>query len=307
MNSVPFVGPLDRVLLLRTLPILEGLAPTHLAAIAQHAKERLFDRGSVLNPNAETIPAVYLIVDGAVEVERRGGPIRRHGPGDAIGFLEAFSRSPSGFRAQATQDTVALELDWEAQLDVCQEHFPVVMQYVAYLCKRSIEILSATPAINADSPETDALCDTGPMNLVERILALHRTKTFSRGSFDALSELAHHVKEVRWSQRKLVWQLSDRAEQFALIVSGSVRCMNSDGTSFKRHAGTTIGMYEAICHAERWHAALSETKSRALQIDVEPFIDILEDHFDLALDFLAVLSSNLIEFQAAESSFRKSA
>jgi len=299
MNRVPFVGPLDRVLLLRTLPILDGLAPAHLAAIAQHAEERFLSRGTMLpTTSGSGSPLVHFIIEGSVDVRYADGHTRHREAGDSVGFLDVLSGSEAPFEARTAQDTVALELDWEAQLDVCQEHFPVVMRYASFLARRTIEAMSANIQFELDEPESTVV--SSRMNLVDRILALHRSRTFSSGSFDALAELAHHVREIKWGRRKRIWQLGDDADNFVLLASGTVRCMTAEGTSFRRHAGATLGLYEAISDSKRWHAAVSESSTIALQVDVEPFMDILEDHFDLARDFLGVLAGNLMVLRRIE-------
>jgi CRP-like cAMP-binding protein len=295
MDSVLFVGPLDRVLLLRTQPMLEGLSPRQLAAIAQHARERHFARGAVLQAADEAAEAVHLIVSGEVEMARGTEAPRVLGPGDAVGFVEMLSRSHSRLAARAVADTVTLELDWDAQLAVCEEHFPVVMQYLDYLAQRTIAAmrgreLEAAAAFELERPSGG----DGTLNLIDRLLVLSRSRVFSAGCWDALGELAHHVTEVHWRDGQSIWRIADVSEHFFLIVAGGVRCVGPSGERFERTAGTTVGMYSALSNGLRWHEATSAGDTLALRIDLEPFLDILEDHFDLALDFLAQLAARLL-------------
>jgi CRP-like cAMP-binding protein len=300
MDRALFVGPLDRVLLLRTLPMLEGLRPTQLAAIAQHAQERHFARGAVLQAADQTAEAVHLIVSGEVEVERANQERRSLRPGDAVGFVEMLSRSHSRLQAQATVDTVTLELDWDAQLAVCEEHFPVVMQYINYLAQRTMQAmrgrdLATKPPVSFQLDQVD-----GDLSLIDRLLVLSRSQTFSSRCLDALAELAQHVTEVRWQAGEPIWRAGDSAEYFMLVVAGKILCAGPDGERFERSAGSTLGMYSAVGQSPRWHHADSADETLVLRIDLEPFMDILEDHFDLALDYLALLATSLIELQSSE-------
>jgi CRP-like cAMP-binding protein len=302
MDKALFVGPLDRVLLLRTLPVLQGLGPVQLAAIAQHAQERFLPRNTVLHLADGVNDAIHLIVDGEVEVRRQGGPPRTVSSGAAVGFTAMLSRSNPGLEVQVNVDTTTLELDWDAQLDVCEEHFPVLMRYLAYLAGSTVEKLERRPIADMKSvPLIEAQRFGSRLNLVERVLLLSRSSAFSNGCLDALSELAHHVNETKWNAGEQIWARGDRGDYFLLLASGSMQCRSRPTDSFGCQAGNVLGMYEALSQGPRWHDAVCRQDTVALKVDIEPFIDILEDHFDLALDFLALLAVNLMALEATDA------
>jgi len=300
MDKALFVGPLDRVLLLRTLPMLQGLGPVQLAAIAQHAQERFLPRTTTLSLADGVNEAIHLIVDGQLEVRRQDGAPRTFQPGDAVGFTEMLSRSNPRLEVRASVDTTTLELDWDAQLDVCEEHFPVVMQYVSYIAATLVEKLKQQPIATMDPvPLIESQGFEAQLNLIERVLVLSRSGAFSSGCLDALSELAHHVTEIGWRAGEQIWARDDRADHFLVLASGSVRCHPPAGGSFVCHAGNVLGIHAALSQRPRWHNTVTEQEIIALRVDIEPFIDILEDHFDLALDFLALLATDLMALEVA--------
>lgn len=302
-DSVLFVGPLDRVLFLRTVAALEGLEPSELAAIAQHARERSFPRGSTLIAPTSSGETAYLIVDGEVSVERRGRASQQLGPGDAVGLLDLLARSHQELEVRATSDTLTLELDWDAQMDVCEEHFAVLLQYMRHVAKRTIGELQRRVPEEEPADAAGPLIPLGrQLNFIERILVLSQSHAFSTGSLDALTELAHHVTEVRFEAGTSLWQPGDPADHFLLVVSGVVRGVLPDGWGFTHRAMGTVGMHEALRRDERWHEATAAVECRALRIDVEPFLDILEDHFDLAIDFTSTLARALLELERARGS-----
>ncbi len=300
LDRALFVGPLDRVLLLRSLPMLEGLSPTHLAAVAQHTQERFFAAGTTLQSADDSSEAVYLIVEGEVAVRRQGRPARRARPGAAVGFIETLSRSEQPLEVLAMTDTVTLEFDADAQIDVCEEHFPVVMQYVGFLARSIASELQQRALASFEPIPLIAAHEYGDrINFVERVLVLSRSRVFSTGCLDALCELAQHVVETSWDDGDRIWSIDEPAESFYLIVSGSVTCRSPSEKVFTSHPGRAIGIYETLYRGDRWNDARSQGRSVALRIDVEPFIDILEDHSDLALDFMALLATDLITLQDA--------
>lgn len=297
MDRALFVGPLDRVLLLRTVPMLEELGPIQLAAIAQHARERFLTRGTSLRLGRDAAETIHLVVDGELEMTRSDGTSRTLARGDAVGFLEMLSRSELALEVRAISDTTTLELDWDAQIDVCEEHFAVVMQYVAHLSGRILDALGERPAASQGPVQLlESQRFSAALNLIERTLVLSGSGALSSGCLDALSELAHHVKEVRSGGGHELWAIDDPADHFLLIAAGCIRCGPAAG-AFEHRAGTVVGLYESLCRRPRWHGARSESGTIALRIEIEPFIDILEDHFDLALDLLAALARELMELE----------
>src|SRR2546428_13852642 len=71
-GNPPTVGTVERILSLKRIPMLAGLSPEDLAAVAEHGRERFFPKGSVLLRGGEPIPALYAVLDGRVHVARRG-------------------------------------------------------------------------------------------------------------------------------------------------------------------------------------------------------------------------------------------
>jgi CRP-like cAMP-binding protein len=301
MDRVLFVGPLDRVLLLRTLPMLEGLGPIQLAAIAQHAKERHFPRDSVLELGSGGSEAIHLVMDGELSAEGQEGTERTIQRGDAVGFIEMLSRAGPKIAYRARVDTTTLELDWDAQIDVCEEHFAVVMQYVRYVARLATDRLRTQPqSARGPVPLIAAQQFDAEMNLIERTLVLSRSEAFSSGCLDALAELAHHVKEVRWRKGERIWNEGDPAEYFLLVAAGTLNCASPQTGKFLCHAGAPVGVHEALGEGKRWHTAVCKQDAVAMRIEVEPFIDILEDHFDLALDLLAALAGDVLAHEPGQ-------
>lgn len=297
MTALPqFLGLLDRLLYLRTLPALERLSPTLLAAIARHARERVFTRGTMLFEPAEPAESVYVVVDGRVMVEREGMGRETLGPGDGVGFLQLLARVDRGLVARALSDTLVLELDWDGLMEVCEQHFSVLHEYMGFLCTRLLHrthrLLEGT---RLGSRRAETAPRARPHDLVERVLLLGDGSAFSSSSVDALVELARHVSEVSVGPGHRFWCRDEPAEHFLLLTFGSVRCTLPDGGTWFADATHVIGMYEALSGERRWNDVTSEGDVAGLEIHVESFLDILEDHFELAVDVTSKLALGLLE------------
>ena len=59
--------------------------------------------------------------------------------------------------------------------------------------------------------------------------------------------------------------------------------------------GGTLGTNDAIAGMPRWFTAVTESPVVALQTNMQYLIDVFEDNFSMAMDFLAVQSRWLLE------------
>ncbi len=294
--STLFVGPLDRVLYFRTIPAFEHLSSTELAAIAQHANEEFYPAGRVLLERGEPADAVFLLIDGLVSLTRGDKPAKQLGAGEAVGFLELLARTGEEMYLRVERDTLALKLDWDAQLDVCEEHFGILLEYIRYLSRRKIEE-SATPAPSDSSKTREPTpAEPGPRHFVKRVLALQQCTAFPTEAMDALAELARHVKTVDWPAGGTIWQTGDSAHDFLAMLSGRARCAGTrDGSrTVYRTQPDTLGMHETLAGMPRYYDAVAADDVTALKIELEPFLDILEDHFDLAMEFTSLMARGVL-------------
>ncbi len=296
-QPVALVGPLDRILFFRTLPAFDGLPASALGAIAQSAREAFFSKGSLLlDPNTPA-EAFYVIVDGEAEIDRAGVEATVAGPGEAIGFVQLLARSAAGVGVRATRDTLTLELDWEDQLDICEQHFPVLVRYLRYLARRLL-VGDRRGAVESRVIEPEWL-PARALTFTERLFILRRCPAFPPTMLDAIAELARHVTEVRFQRGDGIWAAGDRADRFLVIAAGEVEVARSHQRVSRLGAGGTIGLLEAFAGTPRLGVARAEQPVIALQVELEPFLDILEDHFDLALGMMQLLAHLLLEQEGA--------
>lgn len=294
MDRVTFGGPMDRVLLMRTMPMFEGLGPIQLAAIAQHSVERFVPRESSVEIRGEESGKILLIAEGELE-SRNSGSRERLAKGDSAGLVERFAHSDARLTFEATSDSMLLELDWDTQLDVCEEHFSVVASYISFVATRLVERNQALVSAEHDPVPLIAAQDFGSLlDLNERLLLLSRSGAFSSGCLDALSELSHHAEELRLKKGRKIWTAGQEADGFVLIASGALRLDDQAGGSAVYRAGTAAGMAESLSRNYRRFSAVTVEPTVALRIQIESFMDILEDHFDLSLDVLATLARRLL-------------
>jgi voltage-gated potassium channel len=83
-----------RVELIRRTPLFEHCSRRDLKRIARLASERTVDAGFELISEGEPGDAFYVVVEGEIEVRRRGRRVARLGAGSFVGEIALLSRSP---------------------------------------------------------------------------------------------------------------------------------------------------------------------------------------------------------------------
>ncbi len=304
-----FFGPL---LYFRTVPALDRLSSSLLGAIAQHAEEVFFPAGAPLLEPDRPREAFFVIVEGRVSVRGSNGLEELIGTGEALGFLQLLARSEEPLDARAVWDTVALRVDWDAHMDTCERHFPILEVHMAFLAQRCLEEMSR---IRRADPGRVALLGVGAgrgssqehgpriapptsLNLVRRLEALHGSEAFPSSSMDALAELTRHMEEVRHPPGARFWSDGDPSDSFLLLASGEL-VLEGPNAGWKEilGPGDVAGQLEALGGLPREGSLRSEVPTVTLRVDVEPFLDIMEDHFNMAVEVTAGLARRLMELQ----------
>lgn len=291
----------ERILRLRSIRLLRDVPPVHLAAVAEHAVPASVPAGDRLVEAGIAPDAVHLILAGRVRVSRPGRPPVEAGPGDIVGFTHLLARVATGLEARALEDTTTLRLGWETLLDLWEDHFPVLLAAIRFLGRRSLEALGQLPpGARFDRGRDPPVPAGSALNLVDRLLTLRESANFPDDTLDALAEMARHVSEVRFAAGDRIWRSGDPAGDFLLLHAGAVRAERpgSPGGHFALGPGRTVGMQETLCDRSRWYDAVVERPVTALRVAREPFLDILEDHFDLAIGFTVGLAQRLLEVEA---------
>ena len=113
-----------RVELLRGLPLFELCSKRDLRRIAAIAVERELDAGAELIREGEPAGEFYVVVEGEVDVRRRGRRVAHLGGGSFVGEIALLSRSPRTATVIASTPLRVLAIsgrDFVALLDTLPE------------------------------------------------------------------------------------------------------------------------------------------------------------------------------------------
>lgn len=91
------MSPMERVLVLRRIPLFAGLSPADLQNVAAIAEERFYADGDVIAGEGELGDELHLVISGTVAVVRGHGgdaPVARRSMGEVVGEMSLFTRAP---------------------------------------------------------------------------------------------------------------------------------------------------------------------------------------------------------------------
>jgi CRP/FNR family transcriptional regulator, cyclic AMP receptor protein len=302
------VGAVERILSLKRIPILAGLAPEDLAVVAKHGRERFFAKGGVLLREGEPIPALYAVLDGKVHLERNGRVMGHVSSGGFVGGPGVFARDPQGLSATAETDTLVLEVETDAALEIFEDSFAILHHVLREVCRGLIDLIRRLPShLYRDifPPAEASHVPVGDLDLVERLLYLRKVSPFVQSSISALAELSRGMAEVVFPPGTRLWEEGEASGTVIMVVSGTVTCGARKGEAvFTTGPGALLGAVESMAERPRWHTATTETRVTALQGSIEGLIDVFEDNFEMAMDYLAVMARaqiRLLEMRVSES------
>ena len=134
------LGELDRMVVLRRVPLFSELDPEDLQRIALSAQERLYPAGEALVHEGDFGDELIVIVEGTVRVTKGSGEaerfVRTYSAGDHIGELAVLRDRPRAATVIAEDDVRGLCIGGEALRAILQERPEAAMAMLATLAER---------------------------------------------------------------------------------------------------------------------------------------------------------------------------
>ena len=308
-EALRVVPPLERLLQLKRIPLLSGLPASEVAVLADAAREQFFPRGAIVFREGDPASSTHFVAEGALSDFQRGIRVGVVRPGGGVGGLAVLARAAMGSQVVAEEDTLTLEIDADAMTEVLEDRFPILQHLLREVNRQALELLrrhKLDPSSFFPEPPRD-LGGDGGLDLVDRLFLLRRMPVFERTSVTALAELARAMANVRFEPGTLLWHEGEPSQGILLLSSGSVQAMGSGGVSFRAGPGFPLGALEAVGQVPRWYEARTLTPVVGLQVQTDVLVDLFEDSFEMAMDFLAVVAGATLRIldwsamQAAQS------
>lgn len=308
----PRVDEVERSLWVRALigPAAH-LGPTD--SLAQRMREVYFAKGQTLYRRGAASERMFFIVRGQVKLVRERSAARVFGPRDVLGVVDTLQERPHAFDAVATEDVLALELDYDDWLEFLEDNFEFTRAILTRLAASLPPVSRFGSSFESLLGETQSGTRRIPSSLsfVERLAVIRSCPLFWRGSIQALARLARFA-EIELLEEGAIVHVASRG--LCLVESGRVRATITAGTEAayreELEAGGAVGGFRLLDPTDLSVEVEALTPSSLLHIDTEILFDVMEDHFSLGLSLFAYLAregeSQALQLAQAQDDERRS-
>jgi CRP-like cAMP-binding protein len=288
-------GLRDRILVIKSLDVMTSLDDDALTLFAEYARERRFAKGDELLRAGQTIRFIYLIISGRVEVKRLGELLTHADRGGSVGVLSTLARDSIGVDAVADTDVLALEIPASAFRRTFEENFSVVRNALRLSTEQLLRMRGDLPVApeRAEEPQMGVWRDHEE-TLVERIIVARSSPLFASINLDAVVDMCRRMVEVRLPAGQELWTLGERSTFMFRLDYGKVRCTNREGKSVVVGANWALGTMDVFGDHPRSFRAVTETQVIGNRIEQEGMMAVLESNVELAMDVIALVSSQLL-------------
>ena len=285
----------EKMLLIRQIPVGAMLPPQVVRVIAAHLEERTFAKGTRLMRRGEPIDGLHMLTHGGVALTREGTSLGDLDAPQTLGFLGILARVDGPYDATAKSDVTCLELETDTLLELLEDHFEFLAATLRYLAERLYFDMQELPkeALGIPPVELGPVPDR-PLDLIERVMFLRTSSGFTQASVNALAVMARQMEEVRVKAGTTFWNVGDPAERVLFILKGTVHCVTADGRDFRYGPGTGAGGVETLADKPRWYSVTAETDMVGLLGHTDQLMDIFENNFRMAMDFVSMLARAMI-------------
>ena len=126
----------EKVIALEAVDLLKNLTPDQLSRIATIAKEVTYPPGATILEPTKSADALYVILDGAVEIATRDGASTSARQNDVLGAWALFDPEPLHVTAKAVEDTRLLRIGREDFYDLLSDNMEITASIFSMLVRR---------------------------------------------------------------------------------------------------------------------------------------------------------------------------
>ena len=140
MDTLKTVSILERILLLREIPIFADLSPEDLKHVAEVAHEEWYPQNTDIFHQGDDGRMMFVIVDGSVRVIRtmdgKDQVLAERGPGDFVGEMAIIESAPRSATLHTQSEVRVLAIDDEIFKGILRERPDVSFAVLRSISRR---------------------------------------------------------------------------------------------------------------------------------------------------------------------------
>jgi CRP-like cAMP-binding protein len=127
---------IEKVIALESVDLLRGLSPEQLGRIALIAKEEDHPPERVILKPEQPSDALYVVLDGAVELTRSGAQLHVARQNEVLGAWALFDPEPMPVIARTVEQTKLLRISRDDFFDLLSDNMEITASIFSTLVKR---------------------------------------------------------------------------------------------------------------------------------------------------------------------------
>ena len=145
MDTLKTISVLERILLLREIPIFAELSPEDLKRVAECAREEWYPQNTDIFQQGEDGNMMFVIVEGHLQVIRtmngKAQILAERGPGDFVGEMAIIESAPRSATLHTQSDVRVLAIDDETFKGILRERPDVSFAVLRNISRRLREVV----------------------------------------------------------------------------------------------------------------------------------------------------------------------
>lgn len=133
---MPELNIVEKVIALEGVELLNNLTPEQLLRIASIAQEVKYPPAQVILDPSHPMDALYVILDGAVEISRNGELLHLARQNEVLGAWALFDEAPMPVTATTVEDTRVLRIRRDDFYDLLSDNVEIMASLFSTLVKR---------------------------------------------------------------------------------------------------------------------------------------------------------------------------
>lgn len=126
----------DKLSVLKSVPLFEGLAKTNLRSIAREMQEEVYSPGQTIVKKGDPGGRFFVVLEGRAKVVVGNRTRAKLGPGDFFGEMSVIDRAPRSASVVAETHITGLSLASWNLLATLEENWPITKKVLVALSER---------------------------------------------------------------------------------------------------------------------------------------------------------------------------
>lgn len=291
-HSAPNLSTLQKMLLLRRIPVFTHLDDDDLLLIAENVDTSALCKGDVLYCREEPVTNTYHIVDGQVRIENADGQIDFVDSNMVgVGSLTMFAQACADVHAIAEQDSFALVLRAQDIFELFEKRSTILCFVVEHIARQISQARHAAGYYNTLAGALqEPLPDLGDkLDLIHRTQLLRQMLTLSTFRISIAFEMAKHTQPVTLLAGSDLWSAGEEADHFYFVIDGLIECQVPDEPKpFLLGARDAVAMVDILARTRYSYHARAVNKVRALRVPATSFWRVISDNHEFGISVLSL-------------------